>query len=158
MEWYTPPAIFFALGLTFDLDVCAPRGGLPWIPAAEAYWLPDRDGLALPWNGRVWMNPPYGPFTARWMGRFLEHGNGLALVFARPGTAWAQRALSEADAVCFLAKRVRFVRSDGRLSTLPSRQGQTVAGADSMLLACGSDNADALVRSRLGVVLQRANP
>jgi hypothetical protein len=29
VEWYTPPEIFEALGLTFDLDPCAPPGGLP---------------------------------------------------------------------------------------------------------------------------------
>jgi hypothetical protein len=39
-EWYTPPAVFAALGLTFDLDPCAPP--LPtadWIPTARRYSL-----------------------------------------------------------------------------------------------------------------------
>lgn len=52
-EWYTPPEVFSALGLTFDLDPCAPP--LPaasWIPAARRYTLPV-DGLAEPWEGRI---------------------------------------------------------------------------------------------------------
>ena len=142
VEWYTPPSVFAALGVRFALDPCAPRGGLPWIPADEFYWLPEHDGLVLPWRGRVWMNPPYGPFTARWIGRFLDHGNGIALVFARTGTAWAQRALIEVDAVTFIAGRLKFVRDDGR--------EVGTSGADSMLLACGPDNVAALRQSRLG--------
>lgn len=39
-EWYTPPEIFAALGLTFDLDPCAPPYPLasdtPWWQAAVA--------------------------------------------------------------------------------------------------------------------------
>ena len=33
---YSPPHVFERLGLTFDLDVCAPKGGLPWIPAKRS--------------------------------------------------------------------------------------------------------------------------
>ena len=147
VEWYTPPSVFTALGVRFALDPCAPRGGLSWIPAEEFFWLPERDGLVLPWRGRVWMNPPYGPFTARWIGRFLDHGNGLALVFARTGTAWAQSALARVDAACYIAGRLRFVRDDGlEVGT---------SGADSMLLACGADNAAVLKASGLGVVMTR---
>ncbi len=82
VEWYTPPGIFEALGLKFDLDPCAPACGLPWIPAARFYSLPD-DGLVKPWEGRVWVNPPYGPHAAKWMRRLAAHGDGIALVFAR---------------------------------------------------------------------------
>ena len=31
-EWFTPPEIFDALGLTFDLDPCSPGAG-HWVPA-----------------------------------------------------------------------------------------------------------------------------
>jgi hypothetical protein len=36
-EVYTPPCLFERLGLTFDIDVCAPTGGLPWIPATRHF-------------------------------------------------------------------------------------------------------------------------
>jgi hypothetical protein len=49
VDWYTPPEIFTALGLEFDLDPCAPpRPAASWIPANVRYSLPQ-DGLALPW-------------------------------------------------------------------------------------------------------------
>lgn len=33
-EWYTPPSIFEALGLRFDLDPASPEAGpVPWVPA-----------------------------------------------------------------------------------------------------------------------------
>ena len=57
-ECYTPKWIFDTLGLTFDVDVCAPAGGIHYIPAVTHYSMID-DGLSKEWVGRVWMNPPY---------------------------------------------------------------------------------------------------
>lgn len=37
VEWFTPPHVFEALDLTFDLDPAAPEGGVPWIPARDHY-------------------------------------------------------------------------------------------------------------------------
>jgi hypothetical protein len=79
-EWLTPPEILQALG-PFDLDPCAPIKR-PWPMAAEHYTVED-NGLAQPWVGRVWCNPPYGLETARWLNRMAQHGNGIALIFAR---------------------------------------------------------------------------
>jgi len=93
-DWYTPPEIFEALDLVFDLDVCAPVGGVQWIPARRYLTIED-DALTHAWEGRVWMNPPYsnpGPFVARW----LEHGNGIALLPMSKsrwfGNLWASSA------------------------------------------------------------------
>lgn len=144
VEWYTPPHIFDALGLAFDLDPCAPAGGVPWIPAAEHYSAAD-DGLARPWRGRVWLNPPYGREAAAWVRRLVEHGDGLALVFARVDAAWAQDAIRAADAVCLIAGRLSFI--DGRGA---DRRGHNAA-AGSMLLAYGAECADAVMASGLGI-------
>ena len=77
-DHYTPPWIFETLGLTFDIDVAAPPGGIPWIPARRYYTMAD-DGLAQPWEGLIWMNPPYSN-AKQWVRRFIEHGNGIALL------------------------------------------------------------------------------
>lgn len=145
-EWYTPPHIFSALGLDFDLDPCCPP--LPaasWIPAVERYTLP-RDGMALPWRGSVWLNPPYGTETARWVGKLADHGDGIALVFTRTDTPWWQAAAEQADVVCFVAGRVEFLPGDLRTRRCRS-------GAPSCLLAFGDRCADAVQMSGLGACL-----
>jgi hypothetical protein len=146
VEWYTPPELFDALGLSFDLDVCAPPGGLPWIPAKRSLSRAD-DGLSVQWHGRVWMNPPYGPGIERWMQKLATHGDGLAFVHARTGTAWWREAVSAATAVCFVADSVRFIRG---------ATGNRPAGSSPMalvLLAYGFDCATAVMRSGLGPCL-----
>lgn len=77
-DFYTPASLFLALGLEFDLDVCAPPGGVPWIPAKRFFTYED-DGLSQPWEGRVWMNPPFSK-PSPWVERFIAHRNGVALL------------------------------------------------------------------------------
>jgi hypothetical protein len=134
-EWLTPPEILRALG-PFDLDPCAPVNR-PWDMAARHYTVED-DGLSQPWEGRVWLNPPYGPQTGEWLDRLADHGNGVALVFARTETEMFQRAVwGRADAVLFLAGRLYFHRPDG------SRAAAN-AGGPSCLVAYGWPNLSTL--------------
>jgi hypothetical protein len=144
VEWYTPPEVFQALGISFDLDPAAPVGGLPWVPARHFLSQAD-DGLIQPWTGRIWLNPPYGRGVHRWLERLALHGDGLALVFARTDTRWYQEIVRRATALCFIAGRLSFIGPDG------SRVGK--AGAPSVLLAFGLPCALALSESRLGQVL-----
>lgn len=97
-DYYTPREVFDALRLTFDLDVCAPPGGVPWLPAARYFTKAD-DGLSQPWEGRVWMNPPYSQATA-WVRRFIEHRHGVALV-GHAKSAWHPLLWAEADACAY---------------------------------------------------------
>jgi hypothetical protein len=143
-EWYTPPEIFQSLGCEFDLDAAAPPGGVDWIPAARHYSYLD-DGLGQPWEGRVWLNPPYGPHTAPWLGRLAQHGNGIALVFARTDVTWFHTITRDASLVCFVRGRVRFIRAAG-----PQRKGHNAA-APSCLIAFGDECAEIVRRSDLGL-------
>jgi hypothetical protein len=77
MEWYTPKWIFDKLDMDFDIDVCAPKGGVEWIPSKKHFSIED-DGLAQEWHGKVWCNPPFME-AGKWMKKFHEHGNGVAL-------------------------------------------------------------------------------
>ena len=55
VEWYTPPSIFQAIGLNFDLDPCSPgKNVVQWVPARRCFTIVD-DGLTQPWDVPVLM-------------------------------------------------------------------------------------------------------
>jgi hypothetical protein len=76
-DYYTPRWIFENLKLTFDVDVCAPVGGVPWIPANKSYSIDD-NGLEQDWNGLIWCNPPFSN-PSPWIEKFIQHNNGVML-------------------------------------------------------------------------------
>jgi len=139
-EWLTPPSIIHALG-EFDLDPCAPINR-PWDTAKKHYTIED-DGLSKEWHGRVWCNPPYGRETFEWLEKLADHGNGIALIFARTETKGFHREIWEkADSVFFFAGRLRFHNVDGT-------QANAGANAPSCLVAYGENNTEALAESGL---------
>ena len=99
-ERYTPKAVFDALGVTFDLDVASPPAEYSVVPARNVYTIED-DGLASPWHGFVWMNPPWSQASA-WATKFIEHGDGIALLPAARQTKWMLELWgSDADLLLF---------------------------------------------------------
>lgn len=136
-EWLTPPTIIKALG-EFDLDPCSPVVR-PWDTAKRHYHQYD-DGLMLPWSGRVWMNPPYGKHTGKWLNKLALHGDGIALIFARTETEmFFKEVWGRADALLFIKGRLRFHHVTGEV-------GATNSGAPSVLVAYGWWNVMALER------------
>lgn len=133
VEWYTPSG-----------DLQGPR--------LTRHYSIAEDGLALPWAGRVWLNPPYGRESAEWVDRLAAHGDGVALVFARTDTAWGQRNIAAADAVCLIAGRLSFV--PGPSASQPKGHN---AGAPSMLLGFGETCASAVLACRLGLTFVADN-
>lgn len=133
-DWLTPPEIVRALG-PFDLDPCSPLVR-PWDTAAKHYTRED-NGLMQPWEGRVWLNPPYGNDTVKWMRRLANHGNGIALIFARTETkVFFPWVWDHATGLLWLYGRISFYTKEGR-------RGGT-AGAPSVLIAYGQENATRL--------------
>lgn len=146
-EWLTPPEIIAALtkdGCSpFDLDPCAPHQNPKWTGAADFYTASD-DGLDMPWGGMVWCNPPYSDVEP-WMRRMAQHGDGIALVFARCETRWwFEHVWPHAIAYLFLEGRLTFYRPDGT----PSKAGHN-AGGPSVLIAYGDRAARRLRHSGL---------
>ena len=132
-EWLTPPEIIRALG-PFDLDPCSTTHP-PWRTARTMYF---EAGLSLPWHGRVWLNPPYGPALGAWLHRLAEHGDGIAIAFARTEThAFFEWVWPKASGLLFVKGRIRFHRLDGSLPLWTS-------GGPSVLIAYGNENADRL--------------
>ena len=107
-DYYTPAWLFEDMGVEFDLDVASPPGGVPWIPAKRFLTMAE-DGLSTPWEGRVWMNPPYSAATP-WVTRFLDHGNGIALLPVTGGPRWVEDMWREVDGIVMLQNNMKFVR------------------------------------------------
>lgn len=153
-EWYTPAHVFHALGLTFNLDVAhPPRCDLPvdrWLtPGATsgstrfAYYTKAQDGLQQSWfNGRVWMNPPFGARNqiVPWLRRFMEHRNGVAFVPDRTSAPWWQTYAPQADALLFISPKVKMLSPIGLEPVNSPGQGTT-------LMACGAESVAALKRA-----------
>ena len=88
IEWYTPPRVFDAMAVTFDMDVVSPGADVvPWIPARKSLTIRE-NGLTTPWEGFVWMNPPYGLRNGMqcWLDKFIDHGDGVCLLPDRTST------------------------------------------------------------------------
>lgn len=144
-RWLTPRPIVEALG-DFDLDPCgAPGHEL----ATKTYLLENgEDGLIDPWEGRIWLNPPYGREAEPFLARLADHGKGTALIFARTETrSFFEHVWGRATAVLFMRGRVSFLNADGE-------QAKANAGAPSCLVAYGEEDAAALEASNLGQVVR----
>lgn len=140
-EWYTPPEIVESLG-AFDLDPATS----PLAPkhAKRRFFAAD-DGLSKKWTGRVWLNPPFSD-ARPWIDRLREHGNGIALVFARTDAKWFIEAISNAGFVFMMLGRVRFLRPERTPSRCP---------LGCVLIPFGAANIDAIKRSGIrGVMLK----
>jgi hypothetical protein len=97
-----------------DLDPCSEGGDLPNVPA-RAHYAADDNGLAHPWHGRIYMNPPYGREIGYWVEKLCsEHEAGrvteaIALLPSRTDTQWWKRLREHP--VCFVQGRLTFVGS-----------------------------------------------
>lgn len=155
-EWYTPRKYIeparTVLG-TIDLDPasCATANATV---QATSYYDASIDGIDKPWNGNVWLNPPYGRLAGDFIGRLVrEHTAGtvpaaIALINAHcTDTNWFQPLWDYH--LCFTDHRIDFDSGD-RTKTTSSTHG-------SVFVYLG-DNHQAFVRefSPFGAVVRRA--
>lgn len=147
-QWFTPKYIFDAIDLQFDLDPCSPGEGLTHVPANRHLTIVE-DGLLTPWKGTVFMNPPYGKHTKDWMKKLSDHGDGIALVFARTDVQWFQENIHNASLVCFISSRVKFHKGH-----IGDNSQVGTPGTGSMLIAYGKKATERLAQSGLGVLFE----
>jgi hypothetical protein len=140
-DYYTPKWLFDALRVEFDIDVCAPMQGIPWLPAKRWFSQAD-DGLAQDWGGQfVWMNPPYGnPRT--WVHKFIQNGNGIALL-GSARSRWFNELWDIADAIVATPNDLKFVRPDGEFKTISYQ---------TFMFALGKKGANSLKQANIGRV------
>jgi phage N-6-adenine-methyltransferase len=119
-EWTTPQELFNELNqeFDFDLDVCADD----WNYKCSRYFTREIDGLSQDWNGKVWMNPPYGRAIGKWMAKAYEASRGgatvVCLVPARSDTAWWHDYSMKGE-IRFIRGRIKFVSRTGVKDAAP---------------------------------------
>jgi hypothetical protein len=98
----------------FDLD---PAAGCEPTPIAEERYTPEDDGLAQPWFGTVWLNPPFDN-KARWYRKLYdEFRNGdvdcvVAVARVDTSTDWFHDTFVTADVIGFLDGRDWYIGGD----------------------------------------------
>jgi len=127
----TPPELFDPLNTLhhFTLDVAA----APHNAKCSTFYTRKDDGLAQPWAGAVWCNPPYSDLLA-WVGKaWSEWFSGapslivMLLPANRPEQRWWQEYVEPFRdqggplSVRFLAGRPRFIMP-GQTEVLPNQR------------------------------------
>lgn len=117
-EHYTPMEILdavFEVLEYIDLDPCSEGGWPPNVPAS-AHYTKEMDGLTRAWEGKVFMNPPYGREVKDWVAKLLEEyeagrcTEAIALVAARTDTKWWRRLRD--FPCCLVEGRITFVGNE----------------------------------------------
>ena len=91
----------------FDLD---PAAGCEPTPIADTRYTEADDGLAQPWFGTVWLNPPFSEKVV-WYRRLVDHvernrvERAVAVAPADPSADWFHDWFATADVIGFLNGR-----------------------------------------------------
>ena len=114
VEWYTPldivEAARTAMG-SIDLDPATNEGNHT---NAETFFTKNTNGLDKPWNGNVWLNPPYGKGFASWMHKAnSECASGrtnqiICLIPVRTNAGWFQSLGGFGVSICF-PRSIKFI-------------------------------------------------
>lgn len=133
-EWYTP-AKYIEMARKvmggIDLDPATSEIANRTVKAGMIFTA-ETDGRNKKWHGNVWMNPPYAqPLIADFADAITskklsgEIEQACILVNNATETAWFQRLLDAATAVCLPRSRIRFIDPDGSPGGAPL-QGQAI--------------------------------
>src|SRR5438876_2591321 len=118
-EWYTPaPYVNAARDVMGGID-CDPASNdtANKVVRATVYYTKQTDGFNKRWNGRVWLNPPYGFHSkkgnqSRWNQKLIEQyqagitSQAVLLVNAKTSEKWFQPLYDYP--ICFTNHRIRF--------------------------------------------------
>ena len=91
----------------FDLDVCANQENAK----CKKFFSKEDDGLSQDWNGKCWMNPPYGKEIGHWMKKAYESSQQgatvVCLVPSRTDTKWWHEYAMKGK-ITFIKGRLKF--------------------------------------------------
>jgi len=113
-DYETPHALYAGLDrkFHFTLDAAASHDNAK----CKTYYTVDDDGLAKPWPGNVWVNPPYGKYlTGKWVYKAyresFENSDIICMLLpSRTDTIWFHEyVMAAATSVWFIKGRLKFV-------------------------------------------------
>jgi phage N-6-adenine-methyltransferase len=112
MECSTDQGVFDELNreFNFNLDPCATKENAK----CKKFYTKEDNGLEKNWEGRVFMNPPYGREIGDWMKKAYESVNGggaelvVCLIPSRTDTKWWHDYVMQADEIRFVRGRLKF--------------------------------------------------
>jgi ParB family chromosome partitioning protein len=85
---------------------------------ATMFYTEVEDGLSQPWRGRVFLNPPYSPtmfpFCEAAASKFEsgEISEAIVLTHNSTETRWFRRLVKVSAAICFVNRRIQFIRQE----------------------------------------------
>ena len=126
-EWYTPKEYVEAARRVMGGIKCDPASSevANRVIKAESYYTKNTNGLSKPWGETVWMNPPYERkliklFCDKMVEKLSnkEVSQACVMVNASTQAKWFQKLLSQASSICFVNKRISFIRENGEEANL----------------------------------------
>ena len=122
-EWGTPKSLYDLLNkeFRFDLDVCASESNHknPFYLTKEDNSLSD----GIEWNGKCWMNPPYGKGIIDWVEKAWRASTlgatVVCLLPVRTDTKWWHEYVMESNEIRLLNRRISFDGPIKNKSTMP---------------------------------------
>ena len=99
------------------------------------------------------MNPPFGNQKEKykWIQKFIDHKNGIALMPDRTSAPWWQYFAKNVDAILFVDGKIKFIKPDGSKGESP--------GNGTTLFAIGKKGIEALKNAEtngLGIYYETA--
>lgn len=123
--WLTPPPVLDAIRGFFRGPIGLDPATEPSNPTdAEYYYTRVNDGLTIPWQGPVFVNPPYGKELMPWVIKITDEAKTVTPIVALlPGQrfetlVWQERLLPHPNlyAICFIRGRLKFLRPSGEVA------------------------------------------
>lgn len=111
VEWETPQEFFDKWNDVFEFDLDA--AATPENAKAPKFYTVEDDGLAQPWEGAVWCNPPYGRQIGKWVEKAyseaIKHGAAVVMLIpAKTETRWWHDYVTKASEIHFVKGRIQF--------------------------------------------------
>jgi len=119
-EYYTPKIIVEAAWRTMgaiDLDPASSAVANQWVNA-NRYFTAVEDGLSQSWEGRIWLNHPFGrKENPQWINKLMREwdcGNieqACCITFAATSEKWFQPLMAHPQ--CYLSPRTNYYLANG---------------------------------------------